>query len=92
MPQKSAVSVVPGRAAKHHRTDGLAPAEADDADLNRLKAELQHVHLPKLAEAGYIDWDAKTQTIRRGPNFNEIAPLLRLIDEHGDDLPAGWSE
>ena len=76
--------------SKRHRTDGLGPAEADDADLDRLKAELQHIHLPKLAEAGYIDWDAEIQTIRRGPNFNEIASLLRLIDDHRDDPPAGW--
>lgn len=73
----------------NHTADDLAPAEADDDDLDRLKAELQHNHLPKLAEAGCIDWDAETQTIRRGPNFDEIALLLRLIDDHRDELPVG---
>lgn len=62
---------------------------ADD-DLKLLTTELYHVHLPKLVDAGYIDWDADTETIRRGPNFGEIAPLLHLMTEHEDELPGGW--
>ncbi|NHN58326.1 MULTISPECIES: ArsR family transcriptional regulator [Halorussus] len=69
--------------------DNIAPAEADDADRDRLKAELQHVHLPKLAEQGFIKWDAEARTIRRGPKFDEIAPLLRLMDDHRDDSSEG---
>lgn len=78
--------------SERHTSDDLAPAKGDDADLDRLKAELQHIHLPRLAEAGYIDWDAETQTVRRGPNFNEVAPLLQPIDDHSDERPAGWPE
>jgi len=62
----------------------------EDDDLELLTTELYHAHLPKLAESGYIDWDEETQTIRRGPNFEEVAPLLRLMTEHRDDLPDGW--
>jgi hypothetical protein len=62
----------------------------EDDDLELLTTELSHVHLPKLADAGYIEWDEHTQTIRRGPNFEEIAPLLRLMTEHQDELPADW--
>lgn len=62
----------------------------EDDDLELLTTELYHVHLPKLADAGYIDWDEDTHTIRRGPNFEEIAPLLRLMDDHQDELPTGW--
>lgn len=55
-----------------------------------MRSALYHVHLPKLAEAAYIEWDADTQTIRRGPNFDEIAPLLQLMADHEDELPAAW--
>jgi len=62
----------------------------EDDDLELLTSELYHAHLPKLAEAGYIEWDEDTQVIRRGPNFAEIAPLLRLMTDHQDELPDGW--
>jgi len=62
--------------------------ESDDLEL--LTTELYHVHLPKLAESEYIEWDEDGHTIRRGPNFDEIAPLLALMDEHQDELPNGW--
>lgn len=62
----------------------------DDEDLKQFKTELRHTHLPKLAENGYIEWNPDTQTIQRGPNFDEIAPLLRLMVEHKDELPDDW--
>lgn len=62
----------------------------DDDDLELLTTELYHVHLPKLSESGYIEWDQDEWTIRRGPNFEEIAPLLRLMHDHQDELPEGW--
>jgi hypothetical protein len=62
----------------------------EDDDLELLTTELYHAHLPKLAEAGYIEWDEEKRTIRRGPNFDEIGPLLRLMTDHQDELPEGW--
>lgn len=67
--------------------DDLA-TEEDDLEL--LASELYNVHLPMLVESGFIEWDEDTQTIRRGPNFDEIAPLLRLMHDHQDELPDGW--
>ena len=64
-------------------------ATADD-EVELKSVELYHAHLPKLDEAGYIEWDKDTNTIRRGPNFDEIAPVLRLMADHEDTLPAGW--
>lgn len=64
--------------------------ETEDDAVALTAVELYHAHLPKLAEAGYIEWDADTQTIRRGPNFDEIAPLLQLMADHEDELPTGW--
>ena len=55
-----------------------------------LQTELVHVHLPKLADRGYISWNREDNTISKGPNWDEIAPLLELIDAHRDELPDGW--
>lgn len=52
--------------------------------------ELRHVHLPKLADAGYIEWDRDEQTVRPGPNFETVASVVQLVDDHRDDLPGEW--
>ena len=51
---------------------------------------LTHSHLPKLADAGYIEWDRDTGEISKGPRFDEIEPLLELIENHRDELPPDW--
>ncbi|MEF8936798.1 DUF7344 domain-containing protein [Halovenus amylolytica] len=70
-------------------------AVENEADLlfrskDETKAALVHNHLPKLEEAGYIEWDRESGTIERGPEFDEIEPLLELIEEHSDELPYDW--
>jgi hypothetical protein len=62
----------------------------DEQDLTELRPVLYHTHLPKLAEYGYIEWDPDTETIRQGPHFGEIAPLLAVLVDHRDELPADW--
>jgi hypothetical protein len=52
--------------------------------------QLFHIHLPKLAAMGYVEWDRAAGTVRAGDRFAEIAPLLRLIDTHATGLPDGW--
>ncbi|MEF8806659.1 DUF7344 domain-containing protein [Natronomonas sp.] len=51
---------------------------------------LRHTHLPKLEDTGYIEWDRETGEISKGPRFEEIVPLLELIETHADELPPGW--
>ena len=68
----------------------FASDDADADELDQLELELYHSHLPKLAENGYIKWNPETHTIRRGPNFDDIAPLLKLMKDHADELPADW--
>ncbi len=70
--------------------DEVGSADAEMEELEHLELELFHSHLPKLAEKGYIEWNPETQTIRRGPNFDDIAPLLKLMDDHADELLADW--
>ena len=62
----------------------------DGVDSELQTVTLYHNHLPKLAEAGYIEWDRDTHTIRRGRRFDEVAPLIRLMRDHRDELPGGW--
>lgn len=55
-----------------------------------LRIELYHVHLPKLEERGFIEWDRETHAVSTGAGFEEIRPLLELMNEHSDELPDGW--
>jgi hypothetical protein len=59
-------------------------------DPEEIEAQLIHNHLPKLEAAGYIDWDPETGEISKGPQFDEIEPLLELIENHADELPPDW--
>ena len=64
--------------------------EGDEEALAVLQQKLYHTHLPKLNDAGFINWDQDTGIIRRGPRFEEIEPLLRLMHKHQDELPDDW--
>jgi hypothetical protein len=64
--------------------------EVDVEILEHVKLQLQHQHLPKLADAGLIDWDSESGTITRGPRFDEIEPLLKLMHDDQDELPDDW--
>ena len=63
--------------------------ESADEEFARL-VEMQHVHLPKLEEYGLIDWNRETNEVSKGPQFDEIRPLLELLRDHEDELPDGW--
>ena len=75
------------------------PRDEDEFELEELTSDdeldnetiaLIHSHLPKLAEAGFIDWNQEQQIVTRGPRFEEIAPLIDLMVAHQDELPANW--
>jgi hypothetical protein len=68
----------------------VAPDGADANKLATVKTQLHHVHLSKLADKGYIEWNPDTGAIRRGTNFDEIAPLLTLMSNHAGELPDDW--
>jgi len=63
---------------------------AEDVDLELFTRELYHHHLPKLEEAGYIEWDREEDVVRHGPRFDEVAPLVSLMRDHADELPEDW--
>jgi hypothetical protein len=70
--------------------DPLDRIVRSETDSKFLKIEMFHTHLPKLDDLGYIEWHRSEGTIHKGPNWDEIAPLLELIHDHRDELPAGW--
>lgn len=76
----------PGRADEV--TLDAAAAAVDGSD--NAAVELAHAHLPKLDGAEYVDWDRDSGTIRRGPRFDDVAPLIELLYDHRAELPAEW--
>ena len=62
---------------------------SDRDESNRLRVQMYHVHLPKLVTYGFIDWDRDEHVVRKGSNFDEIRPVLELLCERRDALPAG---
>jgi hypothetical protein len=65
-------------------------AEEDDDAVELLKQQLYHTHLPKLDDAGFVEWDRDDGLLGRGPRFDEIEPLLELMNDHQDELPDDW--
>lgn len=55
-----------------------------------LLIEVKHAHLPKLSGHGFIDWDPEEGSVERGPEFEEVEPLLTLLHDHREELPNGW--
>lgn len=85
--QRRMVLLLVKRGAADHETDVMMRGTQDEAEV---AIELRHTHLPKLDEAGYIEWDPETGTISKGPRFEEVEPLLDLLEEHADELPSDW--
>lgn len=51
---------------------------------------MRHTHLPKLDEMGFIEWDQASDECSKGPEWEEITPLLQLMYDHRDELPDEW--
>lgn len=58
----------------------------------RRRIQLYHSHLPKLEECEYIRWSEAEETIRTGPRWEEIEPLLELIHTHLCELSPLFQE
>lgn len=72
------------------QTDSPVPAANSEDETNTQIVKMHHVHLPKLADYGFIDWNQETHEVTKGPNFGKIDPLLKLLADHEDDLPEIW--
>lgn len=54
----------------------------DIAGVDKPVVRMYHVHLPGLADDGFIDWEQDTHVVSQGPRFDDIQPLLELLDDH----------
>ncbi|MFC6716761.1 transcriptional regulator [Natrialbaceae archaeon GCM10025810] len=50
-----------------------------------IQVAMYHSHLPKLEDYGYIEWDEDTNEISKGPQFDEIRPLLEFLASNGPE-------
>ena len=70
------------------REESKQPEELDlEGDADQLRTQLRHVDLPKLAGMKLIEWNRETGRIVKGPRFDEVGPLLQLLNRHQDELP-----
>lgn len=77
-----------------HNPQDDTPADVGDwSDVTTAEREIEmaHHHLPKLEEQGYVEWDRRTHDVVKGPDFEEIRPLLELLVDHEDELPDDWA-
>lgn len=56
--------------------------DIDDETLAFLNDE----HLPKLLDIGLVERATDEYTVRRGPDFGDIEPLLRFLAAHREDI------
>ena len=56
-------------------------------DADRLEIELIHTHLPKLEDAGLVEWDRDAGTVRRGVAFDSVEPALRVLVANSEKFP-----
>ncbi|WP_239642056.1 ArsR family transcriptional regulator [Natrinema versiforme] len=68
----------------------IGDMDVDDGELEELLMQMTHIHLPKLEADGFINWDKEEHVVTKGPNFDEIRPLVELLNNHEDELPNGW--
>lgn len=53
----------------------------EDDQRERVHVRLYHCDLPQLDAADLVDWDRNEGTVRRGPAFDEVRPLLRALED-----------
>lgn len=58
----------------------------DETDGRDSRVVMHHAHLPKLDDAGYIEWNRESHRVTKGPQFREIEPLLRILEDYREEL------
>lgn len=73
----------------HNPQTTTEPARVPQESPAEVQVRMHHVHLPKLADYGFVEWDRDERVVIKGPRFDEIEPVLELMVDHRDELPAG---
>lgn len=61
------------------RNEKSYPVPTREQDAQQIKLRLFHVHLPLLEQAGIVEWNREDHTITRGPNYEEIRPMIEFL-------------
>lgn len=77
------------RSGESVECDPAALGGASDGS-ERVGLELHHTHLPKLADAGVIEWDDGDGTVSPGPRFDDVAPVIDVLRANEEVLPDDW--
>ncbi|MDG5819614.1 hypothetical protein [Natronococcus sp. A-GB7] len=51
--------------------------------------ERRHIHLPKLEDYGFVRWNPEREGVEKGPQFEEIEPVLALLADQQPELLVG---
>lgn len=62
-----------------------AIAREDSLDAATLETALAHIHLPKCADVGVIEYDHRSGTARLTPAAEQLAPLLEAVWEQWEE-------
>lgn len=77
---------------EHHPQSVSGPESTSWAvtDTQAVELSKRHVHLPKLEDYGFIEWDRDEQEIVKGPQFETVRSVVESLHERRDELPDGW--
>lgn len=67
-----------GLLSKHLAGQRHIPSVDDDL------VRMHHIHLPKLAEYGLIEWDRDENVVTKGPRFEDVQLLLTGLERQRD--------
>lgn len=70
------------------REDGLEPTEVTSKDRKRVYTALQQSHLPKMDEAGVVDFDSDRGTVSPTPALKDVEIYIDIV--RGRERP--WSD
>lgn len=62
------------------RTRDVSDGQVDEMR-KKTSIELAHVHLPELAELGFVEFDRRTSTARYADPPRDLEAVLRLVEE-----------
>ena len=65
--------------------------EASDEIVTQIQISLHHLHLPKLNDAGLVEYYPEQQRVMPTEQFDQIQPLLSAIIEADPDLEESTS-